>query len=228
MKFIPHLSPNFGERRGRKAPDLVVLHYTAMKTPEEALERLSSPEFEVSAHYLIAENGSIFSLVDEKERAWHAGVGAWGGVTDVNSASIGIELCNPGNAPFAAPLMDSLEELLADILDRRAISPECVIAHSDCAPGRKFDPGTHFDWQRLARSNLSIWPSMPFIEPCESTFENHLRSFGYTAEVPFCDLLHTFRLRFRPGAEGPLDGYDAGLAADLAKRWPVDRQRTTA
>lgn len=225
MRILAHPSPNFGDRRGGAHPSLVVLHYTAMPTPEAALDRLAAPEYEVSAHYLVAEDGRVFRLVDEAHRAWHAGKAAWGVTTDVNSASIGIELANPGDAPFAAALMASLEELLADILARHRIPPERVIAHSDCAPGRKCDPGVRFDWHRLARSGLSVWPeAAERSSAAKSAFLADLRGFGYTAEAAPAALLAAFRLRFRPGAEGPLSSADAGLAADLARRYPVDRK----
>ncbi|MDH3263382.1 MAG: N-acetylmuramoyl-L-alanine amidase [Paracoccaceae bacterium] len=230
--MLAHPSPNFGERRGGARPSLVVLHYTAMPSAEAALDRLSAPEHEVSAHYLVAEDGRVFRLVDEASRAWHAGRAAWGAVTDVNSASIGIELANPGGAPFAAPLMASLEALLADILARHAFAPERVIAHSDCAPGRKHDPGARFDWRRLVRAGLSVWPAAAQgagqgagqgPAPSMPAFLADLRTFGYTAEAPPEALLDAFRLRFRPGADGPLAPADTGLAADLACRYPVDR-----
>jgi N-acetylmuramoyl-L-alanine amidase len=228
MDFIPHPSPNFGERRGYTAPDLVVLHYTAMKSPEEALERLSSAVFEVSAHYLVAEDGRIFRMIDEAHRAWHAGAGAWGDVTDVNSASIGIELCNTGFAPFAARMMDALEGLLADILARHAIPPERVIAHSDCAPGRKIDPGRRFDWRRLALSGLSVWPEPGRAEPGPMQFAANLRTIGYSPDASPEMLLSAFRLRFRPGATGPLEAEDMAAAEDLARRYPVDRKHVTS
>ena len=221
MRVISHPSPNEGERRSGERPSLVVLHYTAMRSADEALKRLCAPEFAVSAHYLIAEDGRIFALVDEDRRAWHAGVGAWGAVTDVNSASIGIELANPGDAPFAAALMDALEGLLAGILARHRLPPEAVIAHSDCAPGRKIDPGRRFDWQRLARAGLSVWPAPG--AAAGGDFAQDLRRFGYTAEAPPEAILAAFRLRFRPGAEGPVTDADRALAADLARRFPVDR-----
>ncbi len=222
MKIMPHPSPNHGERRGRTAPDLVVLHYTAMKTPAEALERLCSPDFEVSAHYLISEDGVIHRLVEEDRRAWHAGLGAWGATTDVNSASIGIELCNTGAAPFAARMMDALEALLADLLARHAIPPERVIAHSDCAPGRKIDPGARFDWRRLALGGLSVWPEAREAEPDAEAFDRALTAIGYTAEASPDRRLAAFRLRFRPGATGPLDARDMGIAEEIARRWPAD------
>jgi N-acetylmuramoyl-L-alanine amidase len=237
VRILAHPSPNFGERRGGARPSLVVLHYTAMPSAEAALERLSAPQHEVSAHYLVAEDGRVFRLVDEAERAWHAGRARWGATTDVNSASIGIELANPGTAPFAAPLMAALEELLADILARHGIAPEGVIAHSDCAPGRKQDPGARFDWRRLARAGLSVWPGEETAAiqgagpgagqgttPSLPGFLADLRAFGYTAEVPPEALLAAFRLRFRPGAGGPLSPADTDLAAALARRYPIDRK----
>ncbi|MEH6360408.1 MAG: N-acetylmuramoyl-L-alanine amidase, partial [Amylibacter sp.] len=127
---------------------MVVVHYTAMETADAACARLCDEAAEVSAHYLISEQGDIVQLVDEDMRAWHAGAGAWGDVTDVNSHSIGIELANTGDTPFAAAQMDALEGLLGGIQNRWKIPAARIIGHSDMAPGRKFDPGVRFDWQR--------------------------------------------------------------------------------
>lgn len=196
-----------------------------------ALARLRDPAAEVSAHYLVAEDARVWALVPEDRRAWHAGAGAWGGVTDVNSASIGIELANPGDRPFPAPQMAALERLLDGILARHAIPPEGVIAHADMAPGRKSDPGARFDWRRLARAGLSVWPEPaagpgpeapePGGPPDPGAFAAALARFGYPAEsVPAATLLAAFRLRFRPGATGPLAAADLALARALARRWP--------
>lgn len=226
--MIDYPSPNFGARREDACPDLVVLHYTAMATAEAALERLCTPEFEVSAHYLICEQGRIYRLVAEEKRAWHAGAGQWGDVTDVNSRSIGIELANPGGAPFAAAQMDALERLLGDILTRHDIPPERVIGHSDMAPGRKIDPGSRFDWQRLALLGLSIFPTVSDpIAPDEIVFAQDLLRFGYP-DSGFETLLSAFRDRFRPRHAGPLDGQDMSLARDLATRFPVDHASPSA
>jgi len=138
-----------------------------MQTAQAALKTLCNPKTEVSAHYLIAEDGEVLSLVPEDLRAWHAGAGAWGSVTDVNSRSIGIELANPGNCPFAAPQMDALEDLLAGIKTRWQIRPERVIGHSDMAPGRKIDPGARFDWLRLARAGFGVWPKPQSGDPVQ-------------------------------------------------------------
>jgi N-acetylmuramoyl-L-alanine amidase len=156
-------SPNAGPRRDGAKPDLVVLHYTGMATAEAALDRLRDPGAEVSAHYLIAEDGRLWRLVPEALRAWHAGAGQWGEVADVNSRSIGIELANAGPLagfpPFPEPQMAALEALLAGVLGRWSIPPARVIAHSDMAPGRKADPGPKFDWRRLAAGGLAVWPT---------------------------------------------------------------------
>lgn len=212
-------SPNFGERRGGARPDLIVIHYTAMASCAEARDRLCDPSAEVSAHYLISERGEVEALVPEAARAWHAGTGAWGRLTDVNSRSIGIELANPGDAPFPEPQMAALERLVAGIKARWHIPPERVIGHSDMAPGRKRDPGPRFDWRRLALQGLSVWPGQG--EEPEAPLRLSLAAFGYPDAAPDA-LLAAFRLRFRPRADGPEDGSDRALAADLARRFPVD------
>lgn len=194
-----------------------------MASAAEARARLCDPAHEVSAHWLIAEDGGVEQLVDERLRAWHAGAGAWGAVGDVNSRSIGIELANSGAQPFAEPQMAALERLLAGIMARWGIPPERVIGHSDMAPARKSDPGRRFDWRRLSHGGLSVWPRV--MEGRSggrlSDFVGHARRFGYPA-VEEELILRAFRLRFRPWADGPLDGMDVAMAADLATRFPVD------
>jgi N-acetylmuramoyl-L-alanine amidase len=194
---------------------MVVIHYTAMATAAAARARLCDPVAEVSAHWLIDEAGQAEALVPEDLRAWHAGAGAWGAVADVNSRSVGIELANDGASPFAAPQMATLERVLAGIMARWGIPPERVIGHSDMAPARKADPGARFDWRRLARGGLSVWP-----EPgAPGDFRADCRGFGYPdVEDPL--LLAAFRLRFRPWGRGPLCDADRALAAGL-RRWPA-------
>lgn len=195
-----------------------------MTSAAAAANTLCNPDSEVSAHYLIAEDGEVLSLVPEALRAWHAGAGQWGGVTDVNSRSIGIELANTGFAPFAAAQMDALTDLLKGIKARWAIRPERVIGHSDMAPGRKIDPGARFDWRRLAREGLSVWPSAQDVPQNIDTarFAAAMAAFGYTASDDPELLLTTFRLRFRPRHIGPLDAVDFAMILDLARRFPVD------
>lgn len=214
-------SPNHGPRRDGLRPELIVLHYTAMATAAAACERLCDPAAEVSAHYVIGAGGAIWELVPEDRRAWHAGAGTWGGAGDVNSRSIGIELANRGDHPFAAAQMLALEELLADVMARWSIPAHGVIAHSDMAPGRKSDPGPRFDWRRLARLGLSVWPQRDLAVPVDAAqFARDAARFGYPACSPDL-LLAVVRLRFRPWADGPLDGVDCALMADLAARWPA-------
>jgi N-acetylmuramoyl-L-alanine amidase len=204
-------------------PQFIVLHYTAMNSAAAAHARLCDPAHEVSAHWLIDPQGQCAALVDEKDRAWHAGAGAWAGVDDINSHSIGIELAHAGDHPFAAPQMDGLETLLGAIMARWNIAAHRIIAHSDMAPTRKFDPGPRFDWQRLARAGLSVWPRAA--QPDDpALFWAALHRFGYPP-APQDALLRAFRLRFRPWARGPLDGWDSALAQDLARRFPVDQSR---
>ena len=159
--IIEDPSPNFGPRRGARRVELVVIHYTAMARGAEALARLKDPAAEVSAHYFVSPGGEVRRLVAEDMRAWHAGVAVWGGVRDVNSRSIGIELDHRGhdggNPPFAEPQMRALETLLAGLLARHALPAAAVLGHSDVAPDRKVDPGEKFDWRRLARAGLSVW-----------------------------------------------------------------------
>lgn len=215
----PHPSPNFGARKDGARPDLVVLHYTAMENAQVALDRLCDPEFEVSAHWLLGRDGRVWQLVDEEARAWHAGAGSWGAVTDINSRSIGIEIDNDGRAPFAEPAMAALDRLLADIRHRWTISPERVIGHQDMAPDRKLDPGPRFDWRRLARAGHAVWPI-----PRKGGPDLHqaLVRFGYPPNVTPLARLTAFRHRFRPWATGPADATDLALARDLAWRFPID------
>ena len=220
-------SPNFGPRRDGAVPRLIVIHYTAMQSCAEARARLCDPGAEVSAHWLIDADGTVEQLVDEAERAWHAGAGAWGPIIDVNSASIGIELANPGDAPFPEPQMAALEGLLGGIMARWAIQPEGVIGHSDMAPGRKRDPGPRFDWRRLALQGLSVWPDEGAAPEEPAAFGTFARGFGYP-DLEEELLLAAFRLRFRPGAAGPVDSRDAGLAHSLFLNFLVDRGALTA
>lgn len=208
-------SPNFGERRGGVRPSLIVLHYTGMDSCSAARDRLCDPVAEVSAHWLISETGQCEQLVDEAMRAWHAGAGEWAGITDVNSHSIGIELANTGSHPFPEPQMKALETLLPGIMARWSIPAANVIGHSDMAPARKSDPGPRFDWQRLARQGLSIWPSPSDTTPDPSQFRSLARAAGY-GDHPDDLLLRAFRLRFRPQASGPLTPEDLRLLAGLA------------
>ncbi len=161
MNKIERPSPNHDDRGGA-AIDMLVLHYTGMKTEEGALERLCDPAAKVSAHYTIGEDGTVYAHVPEARRAWHAGVSFWAGVTNVNARSIGIELVNPGHEygyrAFPDAQIAALIILCHGILQRHPISPTRVLAHSDVAPARKEDPGELFPWERLAKAGIGLWP----------------------------------------------------------------------
>ena len=224
LNIIQHPSPNFGPRKHGRGPDMVVLHYTDMETAECAIDRLCDPRTEVSAHYVISKSGQITQLVSEDMRAWHAGAGAWRGICDMNSHSIGIEL-DYCAGDFAAAQIASLETLLADIFQRQNISMDNVIGHSDMAPGRKYDPGPQFPWQRLAEKHLSIWPSNVVDRaPDWAMFKSAAIMFGY--RVPSNDndgwnaVLSAFRSRFIPDQQGDLSAKDMGVILALSKAWP--------
>ena len=195
-------SPNFGPRRDGAKPRLIVIHYTAMDSVEAALNRLCDPEFEVSAHYLISNHGHTHQLVDEDQRAWHAGAGQWHDITDVNSHSIGIELDNRGDHPFSNPQIKALEGLLPQLMQRWNIPPSGIIGHSDMAPDRKQDPGRRFDWQRLAKQGLAQQGGSSLAEIDD--FRSHARALGYTADCEDETLLKALRDRYRPQGTGPL------------------------
>lgn len=217
-------SPNHGERRGSNRPDLVVLHYTGMTDTVAARARLCDPAAEVSAHWLVHEDGQVEALVDERRRAWHAGAGSWQGRSDVNSHSIGIEIANPGDRPFPHGQMQAVERLLAAIMARWAI-PACrVIAHSDFAPDRKIDPGPRLDWRRLALAGLALWQDDPQ-HGDGPALSASLDRIGYPDAAP-ADRLRAYRLRFAPWLRGPESPADRRIAAAVVRR--LDAARAAA
>lgn len=213
-------SPNWNER---KLPvSMVVLHYTGMASGALALDRLCDAAAQVSAHYLIDEDGTVTRLVDEAKRAWHAGKAYWRGMTDINSASVGIELVNPGHdlgyRPFADAQMEALVPLLVDIVGRHGIAPANVVGHSDIAPARKTDPGELFDWDMLARYRLALAkpkPRMRLIYDNDSAFFLALERYGYDiADGPAA--IRAFERRWRPHRiTGQIDGQIGGLLFEL-------------
>ncbi|MBX9930531.1 MAG: N-acetylmuramoyl-L-alanine amidase [Methylobacterium sp.] len=158
-------SPNHGERVGCR-PTMLILHYTGMDSAASAIQRLANPLAEVSAHYVVLEDGRVMQMVPEGRRAWHAGRAAWGSERDINSRSLGIEIVNPGHEgglpPYPDVQIDAVIALCRDLCTRWSIRPAFVLAHSDIAPDRKDDPGEHFPWDRLAREGIGHHvPSAP-------------------------------------------------------------------
>jgi N-acetylmuramoyl-L-alanine amidase len=174
-------SPNFGERKDGRRADMIVLHYTGMQDADAALMLLTSRGSEVSAHYFVFEDGRIVQLVEESRRAWHAGSASWGGETDVNSCSIGIEIVNPGHAygypEFPARQIAAVTALCRSVFTRHTIPPTRVLAHSDVSPSRKQDPGEKFPWRVLHDSGVGHW-----VDPAPIT-ESSVLSLGDRGEA---------------------------------------------
>lgn len=202
MTILDTPSPNFDERT--LPISMIVLHYTGMQDGPSALARLRDPEAKVSAHYLVEEDGTVCRLVAEDQRAWHAGRSHWRGVTDVNSASVGIEIVNPGHdwgyRPFTEEQIDALVPLVAAIKERHAITRGNVVGHSDIAPTRKRDPGELFPWARLARLRLALpRPTRNLMDPMwtQGGFLLALERFGYDVADAMAAIM-AFQRRFRP------------------------------
>jgi len=202
MKPIDAPSPNFDERT--LPISMIVLHYTGMQDARSAIDRLRDPEAKVSAHYVVGEDGKVLQLVDEADRAWHAGKSHWRDIDDVNSASVGIEIVNPGHdwgyTPFPDAQIASVVRLVADIKDRWKITRGNIVGHSDVAPVRKRDPGELFPWHELARRRLALpRPTKNLVDPgwSESGFLMALERFGYDVADPMA-AIRAFQRRFRP------------------------------
>ncbi len=201
-------TPNFGERKNGKRPEYVILHFTAVEGTDEVCQLLCDLEREVSAHYVLGEDGEIVQMVEEEKRAWHAGASYWAGETDLNSCSIGIEIVNNGARPFKDIQYQRLIPLIQEICERWNIPPQNVLGHSDIAIGRKFDPGPWFDWTRLDRSGVSMPPRVPdgcaTVRKDQNGFRTLADIVGYNTDVAFEELL--LAIRIRHGATPYYDG----------------------
>ncbi len=201
-------SPNHDERPGDGSGggiiDMLVIHYTGMTSAAAAVDWLCAPESKVSAHYLIDDAGAVTQMVDESQRAWHAGVSSWRGETDVNGRSIGIELANPGHEfgyrPFPEAQLAALIGLGREIVGRHPIPPGNVVGHSDVAPGRKVDPGELFPWHTLAAAGLGVWPSADAIADAPSDdIEVALMACGYgLGQHDAATVIEAFQRHFHP------------------------------
>ncbi len=226
MTSLVRPSPNFDDRPPATPIDMLVLHYTGMESAEVALARLCDPAAKVSAHYVIDEDGAIISMVDEAARAWHAGAASWRGEPDVNGRSIGIELVNPGHEfgyrRFAEAQMAALEGLAGEVLSRHPIAPRHVLGHSDVAPGRKTDPGELFDWPRLARAGIGLWPGDDQAIGGPGDGDELLVRFGYgigaTSDARDA-AIEAFQRHFRPSRiDGAMDRETYGRLDALCRQ----------
>jgi N-acetylmuramoyl-L-alanine amidase len=225
-EIIDCLSPNFDERD--RAVSIVVLHYTGMKDGPSAVQRLRDPAAGVSCHYLVEEDGQVLRMVPEEKRAWHAGLSWWRGIRNVNSASVGIEIVNPGHEfgyrPFTRQQMEALLPLLAGIVRRYDVPRANVVGHSDVAPARKQDPGELFDWARLAKHGLAIArPTRGLIDPhwTDGGFLLALERWGYDVHDAQAATI-AFQRRFRPEL---LDGIVDGECRAILLQLLLDRER---
>ena len=217
--WIERPSPNHGLRAAGVPIDVLLLHYTGMDTAEAALDRLCDPAAEVSCHWLIDRDGTVYRLVDEERRAWHAGQSFWAGAHDINSRSIGIELVNPGHElgypDFPPDQMAALAELAQGILARHPIPPHRVLGHSDVAPGRKQDPGEKFDWAWLAGQSIGLWPA-----PQAGAESGDLTRIGYEN----CDRASViaFQRHWHPArVDGVLDAGTRSRIAQITSAIPL-------
>ncbi|WP_274628331.1 N-acetylmuramoyl-L-alanine amidase [Arvimicrobium flavum] len=222
------VSPNFGQRRESIRTDMIILHYTGMKSGAAAESWLCDPASEVSSHYLVHEDGRIVQMVRESDRAWHAGKSSWRGVTDINSCSVGVEIVNPGHefgyVDFPDDQIAAVIGLCKGISQRHGVPCERVLAHSDVAPGRKVDPGERFPWEKLFRSGLGhfVAPEPVGGEPrlalgdqgqAVENLQSMLALYGYGIEITGVyesatrTVVNAFQRHFRPGRiDGIADG----------------------
>jgi N-acetylmuramoyl-L-alanine amidase len=245
IKDLP--SPNFGPRRavdGAVGVRHIVMHYTGMKSCRSALDRLCGENNQVSAHYVVDEDGSVYRLVVEEMRAWHAGVAFWHGVRDLNSTSVGIEIVNPGHEygyrAFPDAQIDAVITLAGEIMNRHGIAPCDVLGHSDIAPGRKTDPGELFPWQRLAEEGIGAWPEDTTIVPGHVDLNGALRrlsDIGYAVPLTpelgsdilnpdsaVTDVIKAFQGHFyKSRIDGFLDAETAAHIAAVAVRFAQAR-----
>ena len=196
-------SPNFTVRKNNEKIDTIIIHYTGMENYKEALSRLCDNKAKVSAHYFINREGKLWQLVEDNYVAWHAGISKWLQRVNLNETSIGIELCNPGHEnkymEFTEFQYESLEWLIKKLMDKYNIFSDRVLGHSDIAPDRKIDPGEKFDWQRLARNKLALWPNKILIPEDNNTdIDCYLTNIGYDTNINFNSRLKAFKRHFIP------------------------------
>jgi len=238
IKELP--SPNFGPRpavNGAVGVRHLVMHYTGMKSCQNALDRLRDTVAKVSSHYVVDEDGTVYRLVAEEMRAWHAGISFWHGQRDLNSTSVGIEIVNPGHEygyrAFPQVQIDSVIALATGIMQRHGVKACDVLGHSDIAPGRKTDPGELFPWQTPAEHGIGLWPEESVTLPGHADMNGALRrlsDIGYAVPLTpdlgsdilnpdsaMTDVVAAFQGRYRQNkVDGSLDNETATRIAAVA------------
>jgi len=215
-------SPNYDSRRA--PPDAVILHFTGMQTGQAALERMCDPAAKVAAHYMVEEDGRVFRLVPEERRAWHAGQSYWRGERDLNAASIGIEIVNPGHEwgyrPFPDDQIEAVIGLLDAIRGRWSIPNARILGHSDVAPARKTDPGELFPWKRLAEAGHGLW-----YEPEPERIAALGAPLGPGDEGAGVFVLQAglHRLGYEPKPSGVYDAETATVVTAFQRHWRQER-----
>ena len=218
LSIIPAPSPNFNERL--HPVDMLVLHYTGMKDGPSALARMRDPQSQVSAHYMVEEDGRVFALVAEDKRAWHAGQSWWQGDEDLNSRSIGVEIVNGGHefglSPYPDEQIAAVIELCQGVLSRWPVPPSRIVAHSDIAPDRKEDPGEWFPWQQLAEAGVGLWPRE---KPPVEAWMRHGAAPG-DAGITVDGLREALaEIGYRIDRQGPFDEALAAVVRAFQRRW---------
>ena len=233
MDIILSPSPNFDDRK--HAVDMLVLHYTGMKTGQAAFDQLRNPDAKVSSHYLLWEDGRVDQMVAEDRRAWHAGVSSWQGDEDLNSRSIGIEIVNGGHdfpqpdgslPPYPEAQIGALIELCRMILTTHDIPQTRIVGHSDIAPLRKQDPGEHFPWERLAQAGIGIWADIEDLATPDGQGKS-LSPGAQTASVrQMQEQLQ--RIGYGLSPSGTFDELTEATVRAFQRRWLPDRVSGTA
>lgn len=208
---------NFGMRK----PNFVIIHHTAQNGCDSTLRTFTLPRTQVSAHYVICKDGTVQHMLNDYLRAWHAGAGRWGNVTDINSSSIGIELDNNGFEPFTEVQINNLLIVLKALKKNFAIPTANFIGHADIAPSRKVDPNRYFPWKQLAANGFGYWYDETKIKPAPDNFNaiQALRIIGYDTRDSVA-AIKAFKLHFVQQDSVPaLSAQDRNIIYELYKKY---------
>ncbi len=207
---------NFGMRK----PNFVIIHHTAQNSCEQTLTTFTLTRTQVSAHYVICKDGTVHHMLNDYLRAWHAGAGKWGNLTDVNSSSVGIELDNNGFEPFSEAQINSLLQVLKTLKKNYNIPAANFIGHADIAPSRKVDPNRFFPWQQLAQNGFGYWYDTASVKvPDNFNAVQSLRIIGYDIKDSMASI-RAFKLHFVQQDSTPkISEADKKIIYELSKKY---------